>query len=632
VRAEEAHARANAQAVTDFLVDAFRSPDPNRDGRTITVAEVLDRAEKRLDDLAEQPLVRAAMLDAIGRSRIGLGFAPEGTSLLVRAQAIRRDELGPDHADTVASLEVLADAYASAGRWKEAVETKQTALEAQVRTLGEEHPTTLSTMHQLGHFQQNAGNSVEASRLFETSLNSRRKQLGAADPTVLEWTACLISAFHDAGRTSDAVPLIQALAAAKAENPDPQEDSPSPTAEGGQEAATAHAPNANTAVYESAIPLFEKHLAERRREVGDNSPHLIQPMGRLAVVYRLAGRADQALKLQEEELAIRRSDSPTSPDTLTQMHNVARSYNSAGRREEAIALFEEAVTGRREKLGPEHPDTLSSIDGLASAYRAAGRMNETVELQQEILEARRKKLGPNHPDTLRSLQDLSYNSAYRSAKPYEEASEFGDAVKVYLQHGVYGEAMRIAATHGEDLVRLVMDATPAQEIDKFPRPIDTLLFGELRVVSGDATAGESAIRTAIARGEQRHFVFKSLGWSLFAQGKTEAARQAFSQTLDSRRQENGTFRLDDLDPDSLVAAYFLDLISEQEFAQRLSDDERFACFPWFYIGQRREIEGQSDQAIAAYKRCVELGDDETAHSVRALARWKLTKFGESPAP
>src|SRR5262249_35584466 len=42
-------AQKDAEAVTSYLINVFQSPDPARDGRTITVAESLDRAARRLD-------------------------------------------------------------------------------------------------------------------------------------------------------------------------------------------------------------------------------------------------------------------------------------------------------------------------------------------------------------------------------------------------------------------------------------------------------------------------------------------------------------------------------------------------------------------------------------------------------
>jgi hypothetical protein len=57
-----------------------------------------------------------------------------------------------------------------------------------------------------------------------------------------------------------------------------------------------------------------------------------------------------------------------------------------------------------------------------------------------------------------------------------------------------------------------------------------------------------------------------------------------------------------------------------------------ACFPWFYIAQRREIEGKKDEALKAYERCVELGKGDNPHTVSALAEWKLRRLTEPPQP
>jgi tetratricopeptide (TPR) repeat protein len=119
---------------------------------------------------------------------------------------------------------------------------------------------------------------------------------------------------------------------------------------------------------------------------------------------------------------------------------------------------------------------------------------------------------------------------------------------------------------------------------------------------------------------------KSLGWCLLAEGKTDEARQEFEHALDELKEDNGTYDLDAADPDEMVAAYFLDLVNEEKFASHKSGDARLACFPWFYIAQRREIEGKHDAAIAAYERCLESGADDKAHAVRALAQWRLTKM------
>ena len=56
----ERTAREDAEAISTFLTEVFQSPIPGQGGRTITVAETLDRSVKKLEEnLAKQPERRA---------------------------------------------------------------------------------------------------------------------------------------------------------------------------------------------------------------------------------------------------------------------------------------------------------------------------------------------------------------------------------------------------------------------------------------------------------------------------------------------------------------------------------------------------------------------------------------------
>jgi WD40 repeat protein len=172
---------------------------------------------------------------------------------------------------------------------------------------------------------------------------------------------------------------------------------------------------------------------------------------------------------------------------------------------------------------------------------------------------------------------------------------------------------------------LVQEAISA-DIDSIKQPLDVLVAGELQLIAGKADAAEATIRAAIARGSPPRYMYKSLGWALLAGGKPDEAKQAFELALEGRRQSDGTFDLQRADPDSMTAAYFLDLISEDKYANHLHADERMACFPWFYVAQRKEIEGDQAAAIASYRICIAAGQDESAHATRALAKWRLKQL------
>src|SRR5690606_14348949 len=65
---------ATAEQVSAFLVDLFAAPDPAEAlGDTLTAYDLLERGVRRIErDLAAQPLVRATLLNVLGRTYSGM--------------------------------------------------------------------------------------------------------------------------------------------------------------------------------------------------------------------------------------------------------------------------------------------------------------------------------------------------------------------------------------------------------------------------------------------------------------------------------------------------------------------------------------------------------------------------------
>jgi tetratricopeptide (TPR) repeat protein len=141
-------------------------------------------------------------------------------------------------------------------------------------------------------------------------------------------------------------------------------------------------------------------------------PDTIGRMYNLAVSYDRAGRRDEALKLREQVLALRRAKlGPDHPDTLRSIADLANSYAVAGRRDEAQRLGEELLVLRKAKLGPGHADTLRTMAALASSYARAGQLDRALKLREETLALLKAKLGPAHLETLLSMHNLAISYA-----------------------------------------------------------------------------------------------------------------------------------------------------------------------------------------------------------------------------
>ena len=88
---------------------------------------------------------------------------------------IRKRVLGPEHPDTLRSMDGLAATYVNLGRLTEALMLYEECLEIRKRVLGPEHPDTLQTMNGLAATYISLGRSTEASKLREECLEIRKR-------------------------------------------------------------------------------------------------------------------------------------------------------------------------------------------------------------------------------------------------------------------------------------------------------------------------------------------------------------------------------------------------------------------------------------------------------------------------
>jgi len=216
--------------------------------------------------------------------------------------------------------------------------------------------------------------------------------------------------------------------------------------------------------YIEALPLFERTLGIRERELGGNHPDTAMSLNNLALLYKLMGRYEAALPLYERSLKIREDVlGENHPDTAMSLNNLAALYYSTGRYEAALPLVERALEIREDVLGRNHPDTAMSLNDLALLYYSMERYEAALPLYERSLKIRERELGGNHPDTANSLNNLAllYYSMgrYEVSLPLVErslgirerelggnhpdtANSLNNLAALYSSMGRYGEAER----------------------------------------------------------------------------------------------------------------------------------------------------------------------------------------------
>jgi tetratricopeptide (TPR) repeat protein len=370
--AKEAETRAVLDFVQNRILAAAR-PEGQEGGlgREVTLRRALEAALPAVDkSFAQQPLTEARLRMTLGASFLYLGEAKIAAEQFRRARAIYTEHLGPDHPDTLRSMNNLANSYAALGRHADALQLREQTLAVFKTRLGPGHPDTFKGMNNLANSYDALGRHADALALHEETLARRRARLGPDHPDTLSSMHNLAASYAALGRRAD------------------------------------------------ALALYEEALARRRAKLGPDHPDTLLTMNNLANSYAAVGRSADALKLHEETLALQKAKlGPDHPDTLLSMHDLAASYANLGRYADALALYEEALARRRARLGPDHPDTLLTMNSLAMTYGSLGRRADALTLYEEALALRKAKLGPDHPDTLLSMYNLAltYGSLGRSA-------------------------------------------------------------------------------------------------------------------------------------------------------------------------------------------------------------------------
>jgi eukaryotic-like serine/threonine-protein kinase len=381
--------RDQAREVTAFLVSTFRKPDPDMDGRDVKVAQVLKDAAKSLEGKSSMaPLTRAAILAAIGETYGGLGLSSDAAEVFERVHSIRRQALGTDHLDTVASLATLSSAYWEAGQFDHAIRLCEQVLEIRRSKLGHDHPLTLSTLNDLAVTYEDAGQLDRALELFQQALQAHRTKLGENHLDTVLVMHNLGDAYLVAGQPERAVPMLEKAVAVYRES------------KGARDSATLEMTNnlarayAATGQHARALALHEEILQARVGKLGPDHTLTLTSMNNVAVECLSLDQPKRAIVLLEQVLAMRRAESAVRHvSILDSMNNLALAYQSTSQLDRAIPLYEEALAGHQAKLGQSHFKTLNAQRNLASAYEAAGRLQDAERQYRQVIET----AGRNQP-------------------------------------------------------------------------------------------------------------------------------------------------------------------------------------------------------------------------------------------
>jgi serine/threonine-protein kinase len=541
---------AKAAQVSRFLVDLFETANPDASlGELVTARALLDQGVLRVEDLAAQPAIQAAMQDVMGTAYRGLGLYDQARPLLEQAYATRLSLHGSDHPDTLQSLDRRAYLMVDQGEYAAAEALFREGLTTARARHGESHRTTAIMLHGLALTLQQQARYDEAEKLYRDALAIQETLVPGPDPVTAGIIEDLGRLLDDAGRPDEAiVRLREAIAMYQLARGDHHP------------AYLSAADNLGWALlsagdFAAAEEVFQDVLTQTRRVYGEDHPSTVGAVAALGTVAYDQGDYAAAESFYRDSMAgFIAALGESHPEVSIASNNLATTLEMLARNEEAEHYYRRAYELSQVAWGPEHPETATTLSNVGVFLLRDGQFDEAGESIREALEMRRRVLGEDHPHTVASagiyavyLQEVGdFEGALRQ---YEVAlvrrrQAHGDDHPLYgASVGHYGdllremgdlEGARAALVQADGILRaaypeghnrlaantlmharladaggdaalaasLYADALSQYEAlvaSDHPAIASALLYyGEFRTRQGDLGAGEAALRRAVA--------------------------------------------------------------------------------------------------------------------------------------
>jgi len=381
-------ARAESEAVIDFLTRMLAAADPNKEGRDVRVVEVVEQAAAALQtDLPDQPLVRARLHGEIGETFQQLGFHQQA-EVQQQAKLAIYDDLGeirhPGRAEAYYELTWL---LRERGAFDEALAAGQQALELRQQIFGPEDPATVRAMKSHADTLIELAEYDTAEAMLKQAIEINRRVLGEEHGSTASAMGALARMYSMMGR------------------------------------------------YEEAAARYEEVLAIDRNIYGEENLNTLVTMGNWLEALNKSGRKDEALAGRRRQLEImRKLVGDEHPYTYITMVNMAMAFEATEENlAERVALVEAAIEGHEKQTNPEHPRVILARHNLGKIYRLHGHYEQAVAVHEVNLPLIRKVMGDESPRTMYSIGDYAASLCRQG--------RISDAMRLFEEFGAEAPAI-----------------------------------------------------------------------------------------------------------------------------------------------------------------------------------------------
>ena len=160
-----------------------------------------------------------------------------------------------------------------------------------------------------------------------------------------------------------------------------------------------------------ALPLCQRALAIREKELGPDHPDVVDSLSTLAWIYDGLGKYHDALATAQHCITIGEKtlgpDHPLISDALSVLGQI---QSDLGNYSEASLAFQRALAIDEKLSGSEHPDVLWDLNDIATLFSRQGELDKSISTYVELFKRQRhyfigQILAVSDRDALLLLQD-----------------------------------------------------------------------------------------------------------------------------------------------------------------------------------------------------------------------------------
>lgn len=434
-----------AEEINRFLQGMLASADPTREGRHVTVLEVVDQAAARVDhELEGLPDVEAAVRSTLGTTYQSLSKYEQAEEQFREVVALYKLRPGPQRLEAADVMDKLAAILSAKANFEEAEKFYRDALAIRREVLGDEHPQLTTSLNEMATFFHNRGDRKaaepvvqEALRLYHEILDQGQALIDV-DLSGLAAYLCMQEKYDEAlALYRDTLDMrrrllgnehllvaydligLAGLIGSGSENAEAEAYAREALRILRRHLGDKHVDVAETLTYlagylraggdtAGAEKLLRESLAMRRELLGDVHETVVEGLMRLTSLLKIQGTIDDIAPLYREALAtsleLLGEDHPTVAYVRSQF---GRSLFYAGRYVEAEELLRSSMTHHHKTLPEGHWRLAYVQSDLGACLTALGRYAEAESLLSDGYAAIKTKRGPQHKKTIETLERIA---------------------------------------------------------------------------------------------------------------------------------------------------------------------------------------------------------------------------------